>query len=103
APAPVPAAEADVDTDGDGLSDFEEVHKYFTDPRAADSDGDGVPDGDWEERREYAYTVRTVVRVLPPVTEDVLSDDYQDARVIERTPGHVELEVIHYPLHTRAA
>lgn len=101
-PAPTPQADPEPDTDGDGLSDFEEVHKYFTDPNVADSDGDGIPDGDWDERREYAYTVRTVVRVLPPVTEDVLSDDYQDARVLERTPGYVELEVVHYPLNTVA-
>jgi hypothetical protein len=92
----------DLDTDHDGLSDFQEVHKYFTDPKKADSDGDGIPDGDWEERREYAYTVRTVVHVLPPVTDDVLADDYQDARVLERTPEYVEIEVIHYPLNTVA-
>ena len=102
-PASVPAVqESDLDADGDGLSDFAEKHKHFTDPGSSDSDGDGVPDGDWEERREYAYTVRTVVRVLPPVTEDVLRDDYQDARVLERTPGYVELEVVHYPLNTVA-
>src|SRR5580765_2446882 len=93
---------ADVDTDGDGLSDFQEIHKYFTDPNKADTDGDGVPDGDWDERREYTYTVRTIVRVLPPFTDDVLHDDYQDARVLERTKEYVELEVIHYPLNTVA-
>jgi hypothetical protein len=92
----------DVDSDGDGLPDFQEIHKYFTDPHNADTDGDGIPDGDWEERREYAYTVRTIVHVLPPVTPDVLQDDYQDARVLERTPGYVELEVVHYPLNTVA-
>jgi hypothetical protein len=94
---------ADVDTDGDGLSDFAEIHKYFTDPTKADTDGDGIPDGDWDERREYTYTVRTIVRVLPPITDDVLHDDYQDARVLERKPEYVELEVIHYPLNTVAS
>ena len=42
----------DPDRDGDGLSDFHEVHKYNTDPDNKDSDGDGVTDGDWRERRE---------------------------------------------------
>lgn len=93
---------ADVDTDRDGLSDFRERHKHFTDPAKADSDGDGTNDGDWEERREYAYTLRSIVQVLPPVTDDVLVDDYQDARVLERCDGYVELEVIHYPLNTVA-
>ena len=97
-----PAPPADVDSDGDGLSDFEEIHKYFTDPHNPDTDGDGIPDGDWDERREYAYTVRTIVDVLPPVTDDVLHDDYQDARVLERTPEYVQLEVVHYPLNTVA-
>lgn len=90
------------DTDGDGLSDFHELHKYRTDPAAPDSDGDGTPDGEWFERREYTYTVRSVVQVMPPVTGDVLRDDYQDARVLDRGPEHVELEVIHYPLATAA-
>jgi hypothetical protein len=94
------APDPDPDTDGDGISDFREIHKHFTDPLLPDTDGDGIPDGDREERREYAYTVRTVIRVLPPVTEDVLEDDYQDARVLERTSGCVELEVVHYPLNT---
>jgi hypothetical protein len=35
-------ANAAVDSDGDGLCDFQEVHKYFTDPIEADSDGDGT-------------------------------------------------------------
>jgi hypothetical protein len=97
-----PLAFDDPDSDRDGLSDFMETHKYFTDPKKADSDGDGIPDGDWEERREYAYTVRTLIQVLPPVTPDVLCDDYQDARILESRPDYVELEVIHYPLNTVA-
>lgn len=92
----------DPDSDGDGLTDFMEVHKYFTDPAKPDSDGDGIADGDWAERREYAYTVRRLLHVLPPVTPDVLCDDYQDARITDETPGYVELEVIHYPFNTVA-
>ncbi len=33
------------DTDGDGLGDGEEVRIYKTDPKRPDSDGDGNPDG----------------------------------------------------------
>ncbi len=88
------------DADGDGLSDFQEIHKYLTDPAKADSDGDGIGDGDWAERREYSYSVRTILRYLPPLDEDGLNDDFQDARVLNRTDGCIEVEVIHYPLAT---
>lgn len=33
------------DTDGDGVSDGDEVNIYLTNPLLADTDGDGVPDG----------------------------------------------------------
>ena len=33
------------DTDGDGLSDYDEIFTYHTDPLSADSDNDGVNDG----------------------------------------------------------
>ncbi|BBM04122.1 hypothetical protein GL2_41960 [Microbulbifer sp. GL-2] len=35
------------DTDQDGLSDFDEVTTYFTNPSNSDTDDDGMPDG-WE-------------------------------------------------------
>ncbi len=92
----------EVDTDRDGLSDFHETHKYLTDPKKKDSDGDGIVDADWNERREYTYTVRTVLQVMRPVTPDVLCDDYQDARILDETDEYVELEVVHYPLNTVA-
>src|SRR5262249_20847656 len=92
----------DVDTDGDGLSDFQEVHKYRTDPTKFSTAGDGVSDGDWWRRREFTYTIRTVVKVMPPVNVDCMSDDYQDARVLGKGANFVELEVIHYPLNTNA-
>ena len=94
---------SDADTDGDGLSDFQELHKYRSDPNKFSTAGDGVSDGQWQRRREFTYTVRTVVRVMPPVNETCLSDDYQDARVLSKGANYVELEVIHYPLNTNAA
>ena len=33
------------DSDGDGISDFDEIDAYGTDPQLADTDGDGVNDG----------------------------------------------------------
>lgn len=88
------------DTDGDGLSDFHEIHKHRTDPRSADSDGDGVPDGDWHERREFSYVVRSIVEVTRPVTPEYLTDDFQDARVLAESEDRVQLEVLHYPYST---
>ncbi len=89
-----------IDTDGDGLSDFQEIHKYLTDPTKRDSDGDGIPDGDWNERREYSYSVRTILQFMPPFNKASLNDDFQDARVLEKRDDYIELEVIHYPLST---
>ena len=39
-------ADPNVDSDGDGLTDYEEVHTYNTDPQDADTDGDGYLDGE---------------------------------------------------------
>jgi hypothetical protein len=89
-----------IDSDGDGLSDFQEVHKYLTDPAKEDMDGDGLPDSDWNERREYTYSVQTILRLMPPFDKSILNDNYQDARVREETDDYVEIEVIHYPLAT---
>jgi hypothetical protein len=90
----------DKDSDGDCLSDFQEIHKYFTDPYNKDSDGDGIPDGDWNERREYTYTVKTIIRIIPLESDFKFDDDFQDMRVLEKTSDYIELEVVHYPLNT---
>jgi hypothetical protein len=93
----------DPDADRDGLSDFHERHKYFTDPKKADSDGDGVPDGDWDERREYSYSVQAVMHVMAPFDVASMSDDYQDVRVLEERPDLLEFEVVIYPFNTVAS
>ena len=54
------------------------AHAVVADATKKDSDGDGTADGDWNERREYAYSVRTVLRYLPPFDEKGLNDDFQE-------------------------
>ena len=94
------ATAAEPDRDGDGLSDYQEIHKYLTNPDQADSDGDRIPDGDPNERREYTYSVRAVIRVMRPVAPEFLSDDFQDARVLRETDEFVEIEFVLYPFST---
>lgn len=48
-------SDRNVDTDGDGLSDFDEVNVYDSDPTNPDTDGDGFLDGD-EVEAEYSPT-----------------------------------------------
>jgi hypothetical protein len=90
----------DPDSDGDGLPDFQEIHKYFTDPHKKSTAGKEISDGDWDERRQFTYSIRSVIRVMPPYNLEALNDDYQDARVRQKTKDFVELEVISYPLNT---
>jgi RNA polymerase sigma factor (sigma-70 family) len=102
------SVDRDVDTDGDGLSDYQEIHKYRTDPKKVSTVGDGVSDGDRQRRREFTYTICSVVKLMEPFNEACMNDDYQDVRrLLRRTSGvvydnYVELEVIHYPLNTNA-
>jgi RNA polymerase sigma factor (sigma-70 family) len=105
AAAPLPAARApqrDPDSDGDGLSDFQEAHKYRTDPRKRDTAGKGTPDGDWDARRQHTYSVRAVLRVMAPYNKAAFNDDYQDARVLAEKDGHADVEFVIYPFNTNA-
>ena len=67
--------------------------------RAARTAG-GISDGDWDQRREFNYSVRAVIRVMPPYNPGALNDDYQDGRVLDEKPGFAELEIVVYPLNT---
>ncbi len=55
------------DTDGDGLTDGEEVHTYQTDPTKADTDGDGLTD------REEIFTYKS-----NPLNKDADGDGLSD-------------------------
>ncbi|MDE0553353.1 MAG: hypothetical protein OXI24_04005 [Candidatus Poribacteria bacterium] len=88
------------DTDADGLTDYEEYCKYQTDPTLADSDGDGTPDKDWNERREYTYSIRAVLELKLPWDLKSMNDLFQDARLMENVVGNSaydKVEVILYP------
>src|SRR5579871_5206829 len=90
------------DSDGDGLSDYQEIHKYRTDPKKKDTAGKGVADGDWHQRREFTYSVRAILRVMPPYNLQAMNDDYQDVRVRTETKQYAELEVVVYPFNSNA-
>lgn len=86
------------DTDGDGLKDYEEYCKYRTDPTSPDSDGDGISDADWDERREYTYSIRAVLDIKPPWDLQAMNDLFQDARLMEpKVSNYKKVEVIVYP------
>ena len=88
-----------VDTDGDLLTDYDEVVKYGTNPLNIDSDGDSILDNDWEERREYAYSVYTLLMIRKPFDIEVMTDTYQDVRVVAGPDkdGYTTLEIVMYP------
>ncbi len=50
-------AEDTTDTDGDGITDYNEIYKYFTDPSNVDTDGDGWTDS--EELTMYTSGTNT--------------------------------------------
>lgn len=87
-----------IDTDRDSISDYEEIQKYKTNPLEKDSDNDGMSDSDWDERREYAYTIQAIVDLRPPFNIEQMNDFHQDARVLEELGNDVtRVEVILYP------
>jgi hypothetical protein len=88
-----------IDTDADSLSDYWETIKYKTNPLLEDSDNDGRPDNDWNERREYAYSVRVLLLLRPPFDLATMNDDYQDVRLLDgpNQAGYTRIEAIIYP------
>jgi outer membrane protein OmpA-like peptidoglycan-associated protein len=68
------------DTDGDGLNDGDEVNRYMTDPLNRDTDGDGLTDGD--EVLKY---------LTNPLSKDTDSDgltDYEEIFTYNTLPNN---------------
>lgn len=87
-----------LDSDYDGLSDYEEINKYLTDPYNSDSDRDGIKDGEWDERYQYTRVFRAVVDLRKPYNLEHMNDFYQDARLVEVVSDEVSrFEIILYP------
>lgn len=86
------------DTDNDGLTDYFEYRKYLTNPLEEDSDMDGISDSDWEERKEYTYSITAIVDLRPPFNVEHMNDFWQDARKIKELGDDVtRVEVVLYP------
>jgi hypothetical protein len=90
------------DSDGDGLSDYQERCKYLSNPSARSSAKTRVSDGDWNERKQFTYSITSVLRVLPPVRLSDMNDQYQDARLIRKDGDVYTIEVTYYPLNNNA-
>ena len=64
----------DPDTDGDGLTDYEEIYEYGTDPLNPDTDGDGINDGD-----------EVLVYGTDPLDPDTDGDGLTDCQEVKHT------------------
>jgi len=98
-PTATPTLIPDSDYDQDGLSNLAETVKYKTNPYSPDSDGDGTADGDWDERREYVYTVHVLMKIHPPFDVNAMNDFFQDVKVVSEPDQkeYTTLDVIIYP------
>ncbi len=98
-PLPTPTLVPSEDYDGDSLTNIDEMEKYLTNPYEKDSDGDGIFDDDWNEKREYVYSVFLLVKLRQPFDVDAMNDSFQDTRVIseEDSNGYTTLEINIYP------
>jgi len=70
--APQDDPNSTVDSDGDGLTDYQEVHIYHTDPNQADTDHDGLSD------RDEVVTWKT-----DPLNPDTDGDGYTDGSEVK--------------------
>ncbi|MFT5871807.1 MAG: hypothetical protein ACI8WT_000731 [Clostridium sp.] len=91
----------DSDSDSDGLTDYQEIHKYFSDPYSNDTDGDGILDNDLNERTENTYVIKTTMRIKKPYNSDVMkNDNYQDAKLVGETSDYGIFNITLYPYNT---
>ena len=85
------------DSDEDGLTDYDEITKYYTDPANPDSDNDGLLDSEWNERQEHTSTLYVKMRIITPFNTESMNDHFQDINVIEENKNNLLFELIFYP------
>ena len=91
-PAPAPVIERErppvdlraIDSDGDGLSDYDEINVYKTDPNKADTDGDGLSD--------YAEVMQYKTDPLKVDTDGDGLSDYAEVMQYKTDPLKVDTD-----------
>ena len=76
---------------GDEVSEFALVHKYGAPAHQAVSAAD---------RKEFTYSITSVMQFAKPYRAADMTDDYQDARVIREDTDSITVEITYYPLNT---
>ena len=83
---------ANTDTDGDGLYNIEEINTYLSDPNLADSDSDGLSDGDEVLLSNIEFNVNidnsAAVSMFLQRLGLMTTDEVQDLR-----PGSILIEI----------
>lgn len=72
-----------MDTDNDGLSDYLEIFRIATNPAAADTDGDGIPDGGEDSDLDGLSNLRELELGTDPTKADTDSDGLTDAQELD--------------------
>ncbi len=91
------AQTASVDT-GDGITEDARVHKYSSDPQSAIAAASTKTRLD--RRKDFTYTITSVIRIAKPFNVTDMRDDYQDARLISQDRDSATIEFVYYPLNT---
>ncbi len=83
------------DTDNDGLSDYTEFKVLGLDPLIADTDHNGVPDGDEDTDSDGLLNNEEVTYNTSPLFTDTDGDglsDYEEVKVYKTSPHHADTD-----------
>ncbi|MDR3702811.1 MAG: transglutaminase domain-containing protein [Candidatus Sulfopaludibacter sp.] len=67
----------------EGISGYAKAHKYLGD-----------------DRKEFTYTITSVMQIAKPYDLADMTDDYQDARILAQDQDSATVEIVYYPLNT---
>jgi hypothetical protein len=89
----------DIGTDKDGLTDYDEINIYRTNPNDPDTDGDGINDGDevefWGYDWDMDFDNDGIINLLDPDSDnDGFSDGAEKAEGFD--PGDPNSKTPHF-------